>query len=475
MILILEMTPPHFLPLLYTLFIKVFITDYMRKILVISVLMFIASLFAYFSLTQQTQESTQISSSIQILPKEIVKDYDRIFINQESASISAKTNNKNIINYDSNRNKEPNNLARFKISGTITNKKGKALEGVLIYSNGEFPPIFSDTNGRYHIEIDKLEFTYLLLNVSLDGYEKQKSRITEKAFKSSSIIQWNLTLADALDTYTKTSFAGKVSNRNAQGVADQRVHLITLGDFSVNEIRYIDVAQTEKNGHFNFRDVSINTNYQLVVLAGNGYQRIEIDDLWMTKETPDIDIILEYIKKTDFSIQVVDREGVPLPNLEVSARSNLNNIVGDKNNQDFVTDDSGVFHLINFPEGETTFNIKSPADIKISGIKLSEMDSKNLTLTVDSGNHFVSGLVTDSDGKIIENATVTLQSTYSKNGVDSLSLRSVTTNNLGTFAFENFGADEHILIIVHKEFIRKMIVHQPHLSGTHHNIILQRP
>ncbi|MEH6456508.1 MAG: carboxypeptidase-like regulatory domain-containing protein [Cocleimonas sp.] len=357
---------------------------------------------------------------------------------------------------------------RLEISGLITNHNGQAIADVLIYGRGGFPPTKTDSNGQYRIVIQKGGFVDLLLNFSLKGYEKQKIIIVKQEFERSPILNWDVTLADKVDTQSTTSLSGKVSNLIGEGLANQRIRLITLGDYSDNEVRYIEVALTDNNGDFTLSDVSINTHYKLVVLAAE-YARYTVEDLLVTNDTPDLDIILEDLKLTIKSGQVIDREGVPLPNLKISA----NNIATGVS-KNLVTNDLGGFQLENFPEGEVSFNIKSPADIKISGMKLSEMDSQTITLTIDSGNHFLSGSVSDSDGKTIENATVTMQSTYSKNNVDSLSLRSVTTDSTGTFSFENFGADEHIIIIISKGFKRQMIVHQPHSSDTNLNIILER-
>ena len=124
----------------------------------------------------------------------------------------------------------------------------------------------------------------------------------------------------------------------------------------------------------------------------------------MTTDTPDLDIILEDLKLTNKSGQVIHKEGVPLPNLKIRA----DNIASCKYSKNLVTNNSGGFQLENFPEGEVSFIIKSAAKIEISGIKLSEVDSQTIILTVDIGKHFLSGLVSDSDGQTIENTSVTM-------------------------------------------------------------------
>ena len=443
----------------------------MSKKLVISLLllMLIASLIAYFKLSHHSLEFTPTHQipSIELLPKEKIKpeieDKSTTTTDIEIKAINTKINN-------SPDEKGPKIVDRLEIRGSITNYAGEGIADVLIFAKGEFPPTHTDANGNYHIVFERSGFTDLHLNISLNGYEKQKNIITVNEFKKSPIIKRNVTLIKSLDTQTKTSFGGKVSNLIGEGLADQRIHLITLGDYSDTEDRYIEVALTNENGYFTLNDISINTYYQLIVLDGNGYASFTVDDLLVTNHTPDLDIILQYRKFTNKSGLVIDIEGVPMPNLEVKAYSVANN----KYSRNLMTDNSGGFQLVDFPEGEASFSIKSPADIKISGIKLTEMDAQTIILTVDSGNHFLSGVVSDSDGQVIEDARVTLQSTHSKNDVDSLSLRSVITDSTGTFAFENFGADEHILIIVSKGFKQHMIVHQTHSSDTYLSITLER-
>ena len=451
----------------------------MPKKIVISllILMLIPSLYAYFKLLQYSLEpaSTQQSSSIQIVSKEKnEKDFDSVIKDQKTSKMDAENSAANTNSSDSVDDKESKPVAHLEVLGTIKTQKGEGIAGVLILGKGEFPPTYSDANGQYHIVFQKSGISELILNFSLNGYEKLKSLINIDAFEKSPILTWDVTLTEALDTLSTTSFGGKVSNLIGEGLANQYIHLITLGDYSDSEVRYIDVELTDKNGHFTLSDVSINTYYQLVVLAGNGYKRIELDDFLVTDDTQDVDIILEYTKLINKSGLVIDREGVPLPNLKISANNIVNSNVNGKYSKNLVTDNSGGFQLENFPEGEVAFSIESPANIKISGIKLSEMDSQTIILTVDSGNHFLSGLVSDSDGQTIQNARVTMQSTYSKNGVNSHSVRSVTTDSTGAFAFESFGADEHIISIISKGYKQQMIVHQPHSSDTNLNIILER-
>ena len=446
----------------------------MPKKLVISflLLMLIASIYGYFKLSQYSQEptSTQQSPAKQIFSiKNIKKQFDRIIKDQKAstmeAEISAVKNNPVVPD-----NNESKLLAPLEILGTITNHDGQALADVLIYGKGQFPPTHTDSNGQFHIVFEQSGFVDLLLNLSLNGYKNQKNIITINQFEKSPILDWDATLVAEADTQSTTSFGGRVSNLVGEGLANQRIRLITLGDASDRAIRSIEVALTDKNGYFTLNGISINTNYKLIVLAADEYARYEVDDFLVTNDTLDLDIILEYLKLTNKSGLVIDREGVPLPNLKISA----NNIANDKYSKKLVTNNSGGFQLENFPEGEVSFSIKSPAKIEISGINLSEMDSQTIILMVDIGNHFLSGLVSDSNGQTIENASATMQSTYSKNGVNSHSMRSVITDSKGAFAFESFGADEHIIIIIGKGFNQHMIVYQPHSSDTNLNIILER-
>lgn len=371
--------------------------------------------------------------------------------------------------------KETKIVDLLEIVGTVTNRQGEGIDGVFIYSEGEFPPTYTDANGQYHLVFKKSGFNNLLLVFSLSGYEKQKNRIPLNELKKSPLLKWDVTLEESLDTQTKTSVGGKVSNRSGEGIADQRVHLITWGDFSKSEVRYIEVAITDKNGNFTINDISINRYYQLVVLAGNSYERIEMDDLLVTDDMSDTDIILEDIKLANISGQVLDREGMPISHLKLIAKNISNSNTNDGHSQTIVTDDSGVFQLNNFPEGKASFSIRSSAHFEISGINFSVMDSQILILTVDIGDFFFSGLVSDSDGDVIEGAIITLQSTYSKNDVHSVSVRSATTDSLGAFTFEKFGSDLHYIKISVKGYMPQTIIYEPHLSDADINIVLERP
>lgn len=437
-----------------------------KKRLISILLLIIASLYAFFNLTQQPQETT-----IEILPKdEVTKNSDLFIKDQPAPTAETKTDTTKIIINDSIDNKKSKLLNPLEISGTIANKTGEGIAGVLIYSNGEFPPTYSNATGQYRVVFEKSGLTELLFNFSFSGYQKQKNSIALKAFEQSPILTVDVTLTEALDTKTTTSVSGKISDLNGEGVANQQIHLITLGDYSENEVRYFDFSRTDDRGHFTLKDVSINTRYTIVVLPGNGYPRTEVDDVLVTNDTPNIDIILEDDKLMSVSGQVIDRDGVPLPNFNLSAK----NISNDRFNVDLVTDVTGMFKLDNFPEGSISFSINSPAEFEITGIELSEMNTETIIVPVDIGSHFVTGLVTNNDGEIIEGALVTMQSTYSINGVDSVSIRYLKTDSSGAFTFEKFGSDTHFIDIASIGFKQQSIVHDPNSFDTNLNIVLDR-
>ena len=102
------------------------------------------------------------------------------------------------------------------------------------------------------------------------------------------------------------------------------------------------------------------------------------------------------------------------------------------------------------------------------------MNSQTLSLPIDVGSQFVSGLVTNTKGEAIKGVTVTLQSTYSKNGLNSRSVRPLKSDSLGTFEFKNFGPDRHYISIFAKGYKKQSIVYEPHSSDTHLNIVLER-
>jgi len=103
------------------------------------------------------------------------------------------------------------------------------------------------------------------------------------------------------------------------------------------------------------------------------------------------------------------------------------------------------------------------------------MNAETIILPVNIGSHFVSGIVRDSKGETIEGVTITLQSTYSKNGLNSHSVRPLKSDSKGAFAFKNFGPDRHYISIFAEGYKKKSIVHEPHLSDTHLDILLEKP
>jgi len=220
-------------------------------------------------------------------------------------------------------------------------------------------------------------------------------------------------------------------------------------------------------------DISINTRYQLLVLAGNGYGQTEISDIWVNNNTPEVDIILESQPFTSLSGQLIDREGVPLPNIKLTVINVSGDVVDESNQVELITDDSGVFQHDRFPEGETMFSLKAPAEIEITGVKLSERNIENIVLPIDVGSHTVSGVVSNNAGEIVQDAIVTMQSTYSIDSINSVSVRSLKTDESGLFAFENFGPDIRYINVAKKGYQSQTVIHELDASGSQIMIVLK--
>ncbi len=366
-------------------------------------------------------------------------------------------------------------IADQEIVGTVKNEKGEPLAGVLIYSKGEFSPQLSDESGQYRIAF-KPNNADLLMHFRLDGYDKFKTSIAPADFSGESTLVRDVVLNEALDTKSTTNLRGRVTNPNGEGVADQQIYLITLGDYTENEVRFFDFASTDENGYFVLDDISINTRYQLQVLAGNGYGKTEVSDILVNNNMPDIDVILSDQSFTSVSGQLIDREGVPLPNVNITVSSiSGGDVNAEENNQiELVTDDAGIFQLDRFPEGETMFSLKTPAEIEITGVTLTQINVENIVLPIDVGSHFVSGIVSNSAGEIVQDAIVTMQSTYSIGNINSVSVRSLKTDDSGVFAFENFGPDIRYINVAKSGYISQTVIHEVDASGSQIMIVLDR-
>jgi len=437
-----------------------------RLIMCLLLLMIIPSLYTYYKYSQPSIDIAPIPSSrTQNIPKgRITKIFSQQYEGVKVSSLKTQNSTGNTVKKS---NIKPE--TSLEIFGTVIDPSGKGIADVLIFSRGEFPPLYTDANGEYRAVFDSSEFTDLSLSYSRDGYEKQKHNIAMDTFKAKPKLEQNITLITELDTQTKTTINGKVSNLLGEGVANQRIHLITLGDYSANEVRYIIVGFTDENGYFSIENVSINTRYQLLVLEKNGYASNQIDDFLVTDDILEFDIFLEDINLTSISGQVIDREGVPLPNIAVNAKNNAS----DEYNIDFVTDAAGEFQLEGFPEGEVSFYIESPAEIEVTGIKLSGLNSQNIILPINIGNNFVSGIVTNEGGEYVQDALVTLQSTYSENNIYSHSIRTKYSDSTGAFEFEGFSSDRHFINVASEGLKKKTIVYEPNLSDTNLNIVLE--
>ena len=154
-------------------------------------------------------------------------------------------------------------------------------------------------------------------------------------------------------------------------------------------------------------------------------------------------IILESLPVGVLSGKVVDFFDRPVPNFELSIRSEEN----DYWLIDAVTDESGAFSVTDFPKGGFQVSSGSMQSFQATGLYFDPNDIDPVIIHVDIGRYSLSGYIYNDSGKIIDGANVVVVWTAENNGITSESTRQAITDTNGAFQFSGLGPGKHELIV----------------------------
>jgi len=348
-------------------------------------------------------------------------------------------------------NSAPTRPEHLTVSGIVADKNNRPIENALIsYATGT-SRTRSDENGQYQIIVELAKFENPSLHFLRSGYKGRKIAITAAQIKNGTPLRLDLNLSEAADT---TSLDGWIGSDSGAGLAHRKIRITSRSEFGFGTNFY--VVYSNDRGDFSFEGIKSDIPYKLEVYPTPGYPGFIINALEVTQFTPRLNIVLERLRLIDLRGRVINNEAAPVAGLTM----NVENISTSFPVQKISTDSSGFFQLDGFPSGQLRFSSLAPEHFIVSGITLSENDSRNLTLVVDRGSYYLSGWVSDQNGIPLINARVTLDTNFVDGEIQSYAYRSMYTDNTGTFNFSNLGNTSHLITVYAEGFNKKQVTHR---------------
>ena len=350
------------------------------------------------------------------------------------------------------------------IFGRVTDQNRQPLEDVLITEERYFFTTRSDADGNYKLLLDLPRHRYPTLNFLRNGFAGNRIKLTREQLQQKSFYELDVKLAADPDSVTQSGWIG---NEHGAPLAGARVDLTALEPGEGND--YYLTVFSEPGGDFVLEGVPAGQKYILSVNLSDEYT-IYQDPAFLVSDAPQpLRIKLKLLKLVDFDGMILNREGAPVPNFKIY----VHNLTTETHKRTIVSDSSGFFSLRNFPPGEISLSTRGPELLKITGLTLTDSEYRNLVITVDKGNRYLSGWISSADGGLPKQAMVTLDKTYNEGSIRYHQYRSQATDSVGRFSFEGLGGGEYRVTIFAQGYPKTELLHQLRNQADEIHILLK--
>jgi hypothetical protein len=328
------------------------------------------------------------------------------------------------------------NTARgpVEVSGRVTDTGEQPIANVLVTEQRDLFSTRSDDTGRYSLMIDLSRQHNPTLLFQRRGFDARRVRLERDRLLRGPTYELDVRLGAALDS---VDVNGRVTNEQGLVLEGAWVGLRSRDPSGL--VNFYLTTFSDEQGYFVFEGVPAGGRYKLSVKLTPGYRYFADPDFVVSRTPGQVDIVLETLRLADISGMILNRESVPVPDYAIYISNRTSGFQVKK----IVSDSSGFFELEDFPLGEVGLSSQGPELVKISGLRLTESDHRNLAIYVDRGYSYLSGWVSDTNGVAVESARVTLESTIRDGAVETYTRRSQTADAGGHFAFANLGGGEY--------------------------------
>ena len=346
-----------------------------------------------------------------------------------------------------------------KVSGQVFGDYGEPLEGVAVLPNllGQ-PSVLSGPDGRYQLAVAvNPVIEGFTLRFERPGYREFSQRVTLSQSGRKQIL--------ATDTYMQPveSWAALQGS-----IVDDSGNLLSglLVELRQQAATQVHRATTDQHGHFSFPAIESPAQYQLIVHGGSGYRDYQLQ-VQSAQVSADLEIVLDEYRFGEVSGQLVNLNGVPVPDFALALR----NTSSRQPNAFVSTDRQGNFSAPRMPAGDIVLASQSNPAVVVQGLTLKPGEQLNLPLILDWGQHEIRGVVVDAANNPVPASRVILQWAHAYDGINTRATRRAAADAQGQFAFSNLGPGPHSLRVDAPGYAPVAIEHDLNRQG--YNLTVQ--
>ena len=319
------------------------------------------------------------------------------------------------------------------VRGRVSDTNGRSLAGAEVLSvPTPLRRVATDPDGSYALEVllGSREKSHSL-RFRLDGYRQTDLEIRDDGSESDEIV-----LDASLEPLGPAgSVSGVVLSRDGVLLEGQELYLESPG------LHVRSKAVSDADGRFSFEEAPPGDDYRLWVRPRKDFEDFSLDSVLLGSGGLEVEVVLEPLEEARLEGQVVNAMGVPVPDVSfwitsVSARGR---------SIELKVDSDGRFELPDCPAGKLLLDTRSSPRFTVRGLEVTAGSERAIRIVVDSGEHEVTGTVTDSSGRPLEGAPVEISWSRSDDGIRVTSQRKTLTDGEGRFRFEGLGGGRHTI------------------------------
>jgi len=319
--------------------------------------------------------------------------------------------------------------------GQVLTARGEPLEGVTVLPNvlGQ-PSVLTDNNGRFRLAVTlKPTIDAFTLRFQRPGYREAAGKVQ---IHHPDVLNGAVVNVVMHPVESWTALNGTVYSDSGETLAGRTVEL------RPQSAQRTYSTTTDNDGNYTFPILESPADYRLIVFGGTDHKDYQ-QDLHMTVDTDELDVIVESYEFGEVSGQLVNSNGVPVPDFDLVLR----NTGSRKPNAMVSTDTYGNFEIPAAPAGELVVASQSTPSILVQGLHLRAGDKLHLPLVLDWGAHEIRGIVVDTHDNPVPASRIVLQWSHQSGGITTSATRRTAADTQGHFAFSNLGPGPHSLQI----------------------------
>ena len=366
------------------------------------------------------------------------------------------------IREDSDRN---GNSKLVEIFGRVLDRELQPVDDVFITEERYFFSTRSDAEGNYRISMNLPQHRYPTLNFLRHKFNGKRIKLTKQLLQQKRSYELNVILEDNPDT---VKLSGWVGNELGVALEGARVELTAHEAFD-GENFYLTVF-SDSRGNFHLDGVQAGEKYRLSVNLAPEYPVFLDPDFNVSLNPQPLNIELKALKFVDIDGMIMNREAAPVTDFEIY----VSNVTTGVHSGKIVSDSSGFFSLKHFPVGEISLATRGSDIYEITGLELTGNEYQNLQLTIDRGNHSLTGWIIGENGIVPQRAMVTLDQTFHEGPVRYHQYRSQATDIDGRFSFSNLGSGEYRITTYAQGYQKLELMHRLRNQSDEVRVTLRR-